>query len=248
MQAILDINKSSNGPLVVPERITVAEKEWRKKPSVEFYVDFETVSDLDDDFSNVPKKGGQAMIFMIGCGHIERDSWKFKCFTAEALNEDCEAAIIDAWLKHMGEVGSRLAPSEEPTLIHWSPAETIFLESAYNAAMERHPEKKNWKALRWFDFLKKVVKEEPIVIKGAWSFSLKEVAQAMHSHKLIETHWGDGPTDGLGAMVGAWWCDKEAASKNIPLRDIDLMQGIQHYNEFDCKVMMEIVHYLRKNH
>ena len=28
----------------------------------------------------------------------------------------------------------------------------------------------------------------------------------------------------------------------------DLMQAITHYNEVDCKVMMEIVRHLRRNH
>ncbi len=65
---------------------------------------------------------------------------------------------------------------------------------------------------------------------------------------LIQTKWESGPVDGLGAMIGAWWCAQEAAKKNVTLPQIDLMKGIQEYNEVDCKVMMEIVRYLRKNH
>ena len=33
-----------------------------------------------------------------------------------------------------------------------------------------------------------------------------------------------------------------------PFQEIDLMQEIIDYNEVDCKVMMEIVAYLRKYH
>ncbi|MGH7830060.1 MAG: hypothetical protein ACREP8_07760, partial [Candidatus Binatia bacterium] len=65
---------------------------------------------------------------------------------------------------------------------------------------------------------------------------------------LIETKWESGPVDGLGAMVGALWCANEAAKTGASLKQIDLMQGIQDYNEVDCKVMMEIVRYLRRNH
>ncbi len=50
-----------------------------------------------------------------------------------------------------------------------------------------------------------------MTVRGAFDFGLKSIAKAMHAAGLIETTWGDGPTDGLGAMVGAWWCDAEAA-------------------------------------
>ena len=65
---------------------------------------------------------------------------------------------------------------------------------------------------------------------------------------MIETLWGDGPSDGLGAMVAAWWCDQEARRQGVPFGTIDLMQEVVEYNEVDCKVMMEIIRYLRANH
>ena len=70
----------------------------------------------------------------------------------------------------------------------------------------------------------------------------------MGSHGLIQTSWGDTKGDGLGAMTGAWWCDDEAQKRGTKLITTDLMQEITAYNEVDCKVMMEIVHYLRKDH
>ena len=69
-----------------------------------------------------------------------------------------------------------------------------------------------------------------------------------HQHGLIETLWDDGPTDGLGAMVGAWWSQEEAVRTGVSLRDVEFMQTIVDYNEVDCRVMMEIVRYLRANH
>ncbi len=249
LQAILNINQSSDGPPVAPARVASRGDIWRTEAQVAFYVDFEAVNDLNDDFSQIPKRGGQTLIFMIGCGHVEDGRWQFKCFTVDSLTTVAEAAIIVTWLEHMKEVRSRLCSREtDPMIIHWSPAETSFLETAYNAARQRHAEKaRDWPTLRWFDFLKEVIKEEPIVIRGALSFGLKAVAQALHGHGLIETLWKDGSVDGLGAMIGAWWCADESAKKKVRLVDIDLMQEIQQYNETDCKVMMEIVRYLRLN-
>ena len=84
-------------------------------------------------------------------------------------------------------------------------------------------------------------------MRGALNFGLKAFAKAMHSEDLIDTSWGHTKVDGLGAMTGAWWRDEEAGSRGVSLMDIELMQEIAEYNEVDCKVMMEIVRYLRAN-
>jgi hypothetical protein len=248
LDAILAVNRSEDGPVVRPSRIRAAEEEWREPPALEFYIDFETVNDLADDFSRIPERGGQQLIFMIGCGHMEDGQWQFASFTVDRLAEPDEARIIDAWVEHMAAVQQRLAPEDnEPRLIHWSAAEPINYEIAYNSAKKRHG-RTDWPSPRWFDFFAKVMKEEPVVIRGALAFGLKAIAKALHSHGLIETTWGDGPTDGLGAMIGAWWCHDEAAKRGVSMLQLDLMQEIAQYNEVDCRVMMETVDYLRKHH
>ena len=244
---IIAVNKESD-PVVRPARINAEREVWHQPEAIEFYVDFEFVSDLSDDFTRMPEKGGQPLIFMIGCGHLEDSQWSFKSFTVDVLCETSEAAIIEEWIEHMESVRIRLAPNRgEPILFHWSHAEVTTFQNAYKSARDRHPTQ-NWPSLRWFDFLGNVVREEPVVVKGAFGFGLKAVSSAFHSQGLIETLWGDGPSDGLGAMVAAWWCDVEARKRNEPLSSIDLMQEVIEYNEVDCKVMMEIIGYLRANH
>lgn len=244
---LLTVNRDP-GPVVRPIHISAEREVWHQPEKIEFYVDFEFVSDLSDDFTHMPEKGGQPLIFMIGCGHLEDTKWFFKSFTVETLSEVSEAKIIDEWIHHMETVRVRVGPDvSEPTLFHWSPAEVTNFQNAYNSAKDRHPTK-DWPSLRWFDFLGKVVREEPVVVKGAFGFGLKAVSSALHSEGLIETLWGDGPSDGLGAMVAAWWCDAEAKNQNVQMSSIDLMREVIEYNEVDCKVMMEIIGYLRANH
>ena len=181
-----------------------AEEVWRNESTLEFYVDFETVSDLNDDISRIPKRGGQAMLFMVGCGHMETGTWQFRCFTSDSLTETSEALIIESQLDHMKEVRDWIAPGSEPLAFHWSPAEISSLETAYNAAMQRHGDRaKRWVVPKWFDFFKEVMKAEPVVVRGALGFGLKAVAQAMYKLGLFETKWKSGPVDGPGAMVGA---------------------------------------------
>ena len=249
LEQILTVN-TDDGPPVRPLRIEKTRDEWHSTPSVEFYVDFEFCSDLNDDFAKLPDKGGQPLIFMIGCGHLENGEWHFKSLVANNLYEGEEIRIIREWVDYMSVVRDRLDPANgNPRIIHWSPAELTVLEKAYNSARVRHQERADWPELGWYDFYQKVMLEEPIVVRGALGFGLKAVANTMHSHGLIATNWGaDSSVDGLGAMVGAWRCDQEAGKQCVPMAQLPLMDKISGYNEVDCKVMMEIVRYLRTNH
>lgn len=251
---ILAANRDTSGSAVVfPERITVKEELWRHPMPVEFFVDFETVNDLKDDFSAFPRKGGTAMIFMIGCGYnagtTSQPHWQFRAFTANRMTEDEEQRIIDEWVSHMREIATSKGNSLESAttrLFHWSAAEVSQLETAYNSARARHPQDSSWPALPWIDLLNRVAKEEPVTVRGAFGFGLKPIARAMKQHSLIETIWGDGPTDGLGAMVGAWSCEAEAATQGVSMATLPLMDEIAKYNEVDCRVMMEILCYFRQ--
>jgi hypothetical protein len=245
--AILDINRDTDGPVVRPDRVTVRESEWRVPDALEFFVDFENVSDLDDDFTKLPARGGQPLIFMIGCAHVENGQLRFRCLTANALTPAAEAQVLDDWFAHMADVQERLGVVGEPNVFHWSPAERTSLVTAYNSAQARHPEKR-WSEPRWFDFLNQVVKAEPVVVRGALGFGLKAIGKALHAHGLIQTEWSDGPTDGLGAMVGAWRSASEAKERGVSLRDVPLMEEIERYNEVDCRVMYEVIDYLRRRH
>ena len=248
LHKILQVN-TDGGPCVRPQRIAKTRNDWHTSLPIEFYVDFEFCTDLADDLSLLPEKGGQPLIFMIGCGHLEEDTWQFRSFTVRELNEPEELRITLEWTAHMAEVQSRLGTDvDTPRVFHWSQAEVNALESNYNSARERHRERATWPKVDWYDFLTKVMREEPVVVRGALGFGLKAVANAMHDLGLIATNWADSPVDGLGAMVGAWRCDEERKATGLPLDKMSLMQEIARYNEVDCKVMMEIISYLRTNH
>lgn len=245
LQRILD-SQAPQAPNLSPDRIITDRELWHPKPALEFYVDFETVSNLDDKFDSLPQMGGQPLIFMIGCGHEVDGEWKFSCFTTDRLNEPNEATIIDAWIEHM-RLTSEQFGVQHPNVYHWSHAERSTLTTNFNAARVRHPDN-NWPEPNWYDFLTKVMRPEPVTVKGALAFGLKAVAKAMNRNDMIHTRWADGPTDGLGAMVGAWRCEELAAKQGCSLLDIELMKQIRDYNEVDCKVMWEAISYLRNHH
>lgn len=245
---ILAVNAPDGKRDILPARIKKTRDEWRAAADLEFFVDFEFCSDLDDDFSALPNKGGQPIIFMIGCGHMEEGEWRFSSFVVNDLNEDEEYRVITEWTAHMALTADRLGVRSEPRLFHWSPAEVSALERAHNSARVRHVARADWpEDLGWLDFYK-IMEREPIVVRGALGFGLKAVAKAFHALGYIQTDWGDSQVDGLGAMVGAWSARREARERGVSMADVDLMREIAEYNEVDCKAMMEIIAYLRDNH
>jgi hypothetical protein len=245
--AVLAANRS-DVPILLPERLVNAGEAWRTPAAVEFYVDFETTNSLADDFAKLPAVGGQPLIFQIGCGHWQDGEWQFAQWTAERLDPASEGWIIGAWLDHMSAaVAATGVGLADARIIHWSPAEPVSLETAYNAARTRHPDADWPLALPWFDFLVRVIRAAPVAVTGAFNFGLKSIVKAMHAAGMIETRWVDGPTDGLGAMVGAWWCDQEAARTGVPMIELDLMRDIAAYNAVDVRAMADVVRYVREN-
>jgi hypothetical protein len=248
LDAVLEANRQTP-PALIPHRMTFADPVWRDLRPVEFFVDFETVSNLDDDFVRLPAVGGQPQIVQVGCGRLGgSSSWRFVQWTADALDSEEERRILDAWLAHMTDVcraaGVALANAR---IYHWSAAEPVNLETAYNAARTRHPDA-DWPVeLPWFDVLQRVIRAEPVAVTGAFAFGLKAIAKAMHAAGFIPTTWGDGPTDGLGAMIGIWAAAHEARERGEALSGHELMAEIGRYNEVDCKVMAEVLGWLRAN-
>jgi len=50
----------------------------------------------------------------------------------------------------------------------------------------------------------------------------------------------------MEAMAGVWRADDEAAKTGGSVRDFDVMDAIETYNEIDCRVMAEIPAWLRR--
>jgi hypothetical protein len=245
VDAVLAVNRKG-GAAVMPPRITAAADVWRRRAPIEVFVDFEFLQDLNDDFATFPRKGGQALIFQIGCGTYPDGEWRFRQFTTDELSLAAEARMIDAWLAHLHAIATEAGCAVgDARLVHWSPAETSNFERAYDNARVRHPDR-DWPELSWFDLLHDVVQAEPLVVRGAFSFSLKPIARSLHALGHIQTLWGDGLADGAGAMAGAWNAAVEAKRKGVTLGETGVMGEIARYNEVDCRVMAEILEYLRR--
>jgi superfamily II DNA or RNA helicase len=233
---------------------------WQQRAASEVYVDFETVNDLDDDASRLPWRGGQPLIFMAGVGWFDDTPttdgtpavarWVFRCFVVDALDVAAEGRMLDAFFACLDE--RRRAGGGTLRAFHWSAAEEAMLDTSFDSARSRHPGR-SWPAVPWFDFLSRVVKRAPFCARGADGFGLKAIGKALHAAGLIQTAWSNasnddgsaGPGDGLSAMVAAWRAGETARRNKQRLIDVPAMQSVVAYNEVDCRVMAEVIAFVR---
>jgi len=245
---ILEINRDKSDRVkVLPKKITNNYKNWQVKPKLEFFIDFETLTSL----FTPPVIGSsehigfdtQNYIFMIGLGWENPDNgnWEYKDFTVNTVTKEEEMKIIDDMWIYIRKLCQKYDTTSLPNFYHWSHAEP----TCYSKAMARHNYR--WNSITFCDLLK-VFRDEPVVVKGSLKFGLKGIAKAMHSNGLIDTIWdSDNPcSNGLTAMVLAW----KAYQKNkMPdIHNNPVIQDIIKYNVIDCKVLWEILNYLRENH
>jgi hypothetical protein len=248
LDSIIRINQDPNAtisPAVIQNNIG----SWKKSDTIEFFVDFETTNGAISSIKRLPVASTEAMVFMIGVGYVDpyTKEWIYKDFTVNRLTFKEEERICRKFADYIRFV-SQEHGVKQPRCIHWAPAEDIF----WTDAVERHdPISEEWKSWSWdwLDLLL-VFKEEPIVINGCMSFSLKDVARAMKEHGMIESGWNKSSVcvDGQSAMIAARKADIAAREAGISMKKVPVMQEIIRYNEVDVKVLYEIITYLRENH
>ena len=238
IDAILNINRQTRDK-IRPRIIQNNMYDW-KTVSNELYIDFETISDIFANFDNLPKQDRTDMIFMIGVGWKQNETWKYKNFI-------CKKPSYDEEYRIMNQFTDFLYDNDFPKLYFWS-AETNLWKIAKNRQLGINSINKNhinthWNLRNTHD-LSKLFTTEPIVIKDCFKFGLKEIAKAMRKHNMISVEIESKCNSGMMAMINAWNC--YASSKN-PINS-KIMKDISKYNEFDCKVLYEIISYLRENH
>lgn len=224
---ILNINRDKSDTVILPKKITNNMYDWKKIKKNDLFVDFETFGSVFSDFNSLPSYKSSSMIFMIGVGRIVKGEWTYKEFTCKSTTEEEELRIIT-------EFNNYIIKRKNPRIFYWSAEYNIWTQ-----AIDRHC-KLDWShRTLWCDLLK-LFKEEQIVIKGAFSYGLKTIVNALKKHELIDTELESECKNGLDAMVLAW--------NYYTKKDDEVMKDIIKYNEFDCKALYDIISYLRENH
>jgi hypothetical protein len=137
--------------------------------------------------------------------------------------------FINIILKEKNKINSRF--------IHWTKAEP----SQYCKCIEKF-----MLPCKNFIDLFEVFKMEPIVIKGAFGFSLKDISNAMYKNKMIKTCWPKSTIACANGQDALLLGIKLYESNEEIEYDNNTLKVIRDYNEVDCKVLFEIIEYLRK--
>lgn len=239
---ILQINRGNE--LISPTIIRNNMRGWRsKKPNtIEIFVDFETVNDAFlTNFETLPQSKNLNIIFQIGLLYEEENfQLQYKYFVVNGYTVEEERRICLEFYDFLQSLNKKVV------LFHWSPAEPSMW-SRFIKNSNKNGVNLEQLGLTWIDMLK-VFKDEPIVIKGVFDFSLKSIAKKLHAYGKIQNVWDTQTEDGASVMLNAVKALKEAKMQNITLRETSHMKDIIRYNEFDCKTLYEIVKYFREFH
>jgi len=231
---IIEINQNQD-KIIYPDKIIHNVSDWQNKEhSAEFYLDFETINECFIDreilINYIDDKSD--IIYLIGLGYIKDNVWTYEYFLQDTYSLCNEKKIISKMFDRILSISG----NSQPKIYHWGFAEKSMLKNANN----RH--NGIWsrliKQLVYIDMYDIFV-NEPIIVNGSLNFKLKNIALAMYNHNLIDSIWDSDIKSGISAMIDAI---KLYNNDNGDFTDII------RYNEIDCKVLWEIMSYLRNNH
>ena len=233
---ILDINRSENDK-ILPKKVIFEREKWLHPNinTLELFLDYETII-----------KDTRPYIFMTGIGYMENNIWKYKDFTLPELTDVCESTVQNEFINYI----LNLIDSHKKNKVifyHWSHAETVSLDKYIKKSQENANEFNRLK-YSFYD-LNKVFINEPIVINGAFNYSLKTIIKALYNMGHINTTWPESICgDGLQALVLAEdLYEEKRIFPNMNILENDIMKEIIEYNQIDCKGIWELLRYMRKN-
>lgn len=232
---------------IVPKNIRVSAPLMYQEMSgktKEFYVDFETFGDICQDIKTVPQHVDFNMIFMIGVGWMSNGIWHYKNFIADAPTYDAERSIMqrfENFLQKASNVGD--AKSPPLTLFHWNADEYFWNQAVVRAKQYDNGYIDKTKGVVSWHNLMNIFVNYNVAIKGCCDYKLKSIASSMKKLGMVDTELQAECTNGMVAMIRAWQCyEKYQNPTTAPI-----MKDIEHYNQYDCKIMCDILQYFRNN-
>ena len=227
---ILDINRQTILLILSPESICKEDNNV-----IEFALDFETINIKSNDLlvNNYTE-----YVYLIGIYYYSNNKGIYKEFLLEETTKASEYNMFQEFYTYINTLLNQYN-KKNAKFYHWSHAEV----SSYNRFKAKHfPTVFFDTNYIFYDLLTEVFIKEKVVVKGAFTYSLKSIAKALYNTNLIKSVWEDSKcSNGMDAMVLAI----ELYDTNKAKRDNMIMQDIIKYNMIDCKVVLEILHLCR---
>jgi len=188
--------------------------------------DWRTLSnEIFVDFETVgnEEENEETTIFMIGVLYNNRGKYVYKHFTAESISPASEKEIVLSFYNFLTEIGS-------PKIWYWY-AENTFWNNVckkYDLVLP----------IEWMD-LYKVFFNGEVFVKGCKNFKLKSYIKALLAIKKIKIDLPIECCNGLDALF--------LGLSYYETKDEKILQSILTYNEFDCKSLQVLLHFIRQN-
>ena len=222
--------------VIIPSKIKDNQYNWHTQHAIELYLDIETISNVFDDFSLLPEIGGLNLITMIGVYVVDRKEKirNYISFYPDQLTPRAENVMIKKFSRWFDKL-------KKPLIFHWGSCDNRLLEIAYIRNDLQFPN------YNWLDMMD-IFKKEPILIKGVFGFSLKEVAHGLSEHKLITIEWSDECNNGFQEMIMTWqlyYSNKLSTNSHRKDEIATQLRTLINYNKSDCLAVYKIVNFLR---
>jgi predicted RecB family nuclease len=208
---------------------------WRN-PACEFFLDVESVSSVRS-----VKPGAGSMVYLVGIGQIQEEKWIYQPFIAEKLDSEAEKEMIVKFLDFLlKQAGKGKTPIK---LYHYAHADQTLLSRCFDRLGLNKQLSAVVKRIEWCD-LYKIIRDEPVCVKGALDFGLKSIVSALKAQGKINVNYKENPIqsgmDGFMAAVAA------NSQKDVSFSEHELIRETIKYNEVDCRALQEILFYFRK--
>lgn len=190
------------------------------------YFDFETISNVCDDFSTLPEPSYTNLAFMVSFGYVKRHKFIIKTFVAQGLHLKFEKEMFDNVIKEI--------PIQDSTFIHWGTHDKTvweFMEARYNIFCEPR---------EWFN-AHKAYENNAVGIRGCFSSSLKRVTNALNDTGHVKQRYIKDE-DGMEAMHRAYVAQQE--SEGEVFIEHPYIKELKEYNIKDVKSLYEVTQFL----
>jgi hypothetical protein len=269
---LLKVNQGTD--LVVPGKISSDMYNWRDATCLEFFIDFENVTsiyNLHDNSCNLIYMLGmgwgkhdwnykciiadaldykeEERIIREFLDTIDSIVYTVNCPNCRSQTRNLPNHIACDGCKCMWTWKDYRYYDDRPIkLYHYSSAESSMLTKAFDRITFDPVADKHLinirSRLQLCDLLK-LIRDEPVFIKGALDFSLKNIVAALKQQGKIQISY-DGcviksGSDGLMAAIAA------ASQSTFQFRDHPLIQETVKYNSIDCQSLYEILNYFRNS-
>lgn len=167
-------------------------------------------------------------IYMIGIGRYDiSNGFQYECLVSKSLSSTDLQELLDRFVAYLD--GILLSIDK---IFYWY-AETMFLRNS-NLIIADILEKYNW-----IDICS-VFRKTPVLVRHCFNFKLKNIWKCMKEKKLIMTEQPpDECCNGLQSV--------EIAKQFYLSHSEKLLQTLMSYNQFDCRVMYDILDYFKSN-